>query len=160
MQSHPVAVDLTRLWTAVSGQFSLGRGSIHGPSHWRRVERFGLRVGNAAGADLLVVRLFAVFHDSRRENEAIDPGHGIRGAELALAMRGELFELEDDRLQKLVYACRHHTDAHLSMDPTIGACWDGDRLDLWRIGVDPCENYLSTREARRPETIRWAEKER
>ena len=36
-----------------------------------------------------------VFHDSRRVNEGTDPGHGRRGAELAVAFRDEWFTISD-----------------------------------------------------------------
>ena len=38
-----------------------------------------------------------------------------------------------------------------SADPTIGACWDADRLNLWRVGVAPARGMLSTAAARSAE---------
>jgi hypothetical protein len=29
-------------------------------------------------------------------------------------------------------------------DPTIGTCRDADRLDLWRVHLQPDERYMST----------------
>jgi hypothetical protein len=43
--------------------FRLDPISPHGPSHWRTVEQNGLGLSTCTGADELVVRLFAVFHD-------------------------------------------------------------------------------------------------
>ncbi|MFO1095593.1 MAG: hypothetical protein U0992_20160 [Planctomycetaceae bacterium] len=58
----------------IADQFPLGRRSIHGPSHWERVDAWGQRLAaSTPGADLVVVRLFAVFHDSRQVNEGADP---------------------------------------------------------------------------------------
>ncbi|MCA9790206.1 MAG: hypothetical protein KC910_00365 [Candidatus Eremiobacteraeota bacterium] len=34
-------------------------------------------------------------------------------------------------------------------DPTIATCWDSDRLDLDRVGVDPDPAFLSTAAARK-----------
>jgi uncharacterized protein len=137
--------DLTRLWDHVEGQFALGAHSLHGPSHWRRVERHGrLLAAGTRGADLLVVRLFAVLHDSKRIDEGTDWGHGERGAELAKALRGKLFALDDARLRTLVVACEGHEKGRVSDDPTVGACWDADRLDLTRVGARPDERYMST----------------
>jgi HD superfamily phosphodiesterase len=65
--------DFAELARTVSGTFALGNHSIHGPSHWRRVERNGLWLAERSGGDLFVVRLFAWFHDSRRVNEWTDP---------------------------------------------------------------------------------------
>jgi uncharacterized protein len=38
----------------------------------------------------------------------------------------------------------------LSDDPTIGTCWDADRLDLARegVGIQPRARYMSTEFAR------------
>ena len=50
-------------------------------------------------ADEEVVRLFAVFHDSCRENEHRDPQHGPRGARLAIDFReAGHFQLDDARM--------------------------------------------------------------
>lgn len=136
--------DFTALARAVSATFSLDSHSIHGPAHWRRVERNGLWLAARSGGDLFVVRLFAWFHDSCRVNEWTDPDHGKRGADYALRLRGTLFDLEDEALELLVYACTWHTDKDHSDDPTIGACWDADRLDLGRVRTTPSPRFMST----------------
>ena len=53
--------DFAALARTVSGTFALGSHSIHGPSHWRRVDRNGLWLAERSGGDLFVVRLFAWF---------------------------------------------------------------------------------------------------
>ena len=139
------------LWKMVEAQFALGVGSIHGPRHWHRVEGFGLSVAVSSGADVRVVRLFAVFHDSCRRSESFDPGHGARGADLAMSLRGRgtsLDELDDNGMILLVRACQGHTDGDTSPDPTVGTCWDADRLDLPRALIWPDLSYLSTQGAR------------
>jgi len=30
----------------------------------------------------------------------------------------------------------------------VGACWDADRFNLWRVGIEPDPRYLSTPAAR------------
>ena len=77
-------------------------------------------------------------------NDYKDDGHGRRGAEYALSMRGELFDLEDSALDLLVYACRWYTDQERSDDSTIGPCWDADRHNLKRGGEIPNAYYMST----------------
>ena len=139
-----MSIDWQTLWKVVSDQFPLGYESTHGPAHWRRVERNGLLLATRSGADVTVVRLFAVFHDSRRQNEGTDPQHGPRGAELAAKMRGQYFELEDAPYDQLIHACTSHTDATHHEDPTIGTCFDADRLDLGRVGIIPDPEYMST----------------
>jgi len=62
---------------------------------------------------------------------------------------GSLFTFDPDRLALLDYAIRHHTGGQISDDPTIGACWDADRLDIGRVGIIPHERYMSTAAGRR-----------
>jgi uncharacterized protein len=97
-----------------------------------------------SGADVIIVRLFAVLHDSRRHNESSDWGHGERGAELARLLRGKYFDLSDADLQVLCDACAGHEKGGVSDHPTIGTCWDADRLDLGRVGARPDPAYMST----------------
>jgi uncharacterized protein len=61
----------------------------------------------------------------------------------------DLFTLEPHRLALLEHAIRHHTAGRTSVDPTIGTCWDADRLDLGRVGMQPHQRYMSTRAARK-----------
>ena len=139
-----VQINFYALWDHVTKAFQCNPDSIHGPSHWRRVEQNALKIAASNGAVVEVVRLFAVFHDSRRENDGVDFEHGERGAEYAASLRGTLFDLTDLHLDLLQYACRWHTHGRLSDDPTIGACWDADRLDLARIGMTPKAEFMST----------------
>ena len=136
--------DFDELIRTVSSQFRLGSYSDHGPHHWKRVEQNGLWLATQTGADLMVVRLFAWFHDAKRENECNDPDHGRRGGEYATSLRGKLFDLDDAAFESLVSACVGHTDEQFSSDPVIGTCWDADRLDLGRVGMIPSPDYMST----------------
>ena len=130
-------------------QFRLDWTGHHGFPHWARVYRHGMHVGRAIGADLRVVELFAFLHDSQRQNEHEDPGHGHRAAEYAswLHAKGR-FELDREALALLVAACQGHSDGHLEADPTVMACWDADRLDLGRVGIRPDPRRLCTLAAR------------
>lgn len=136
--------DLSHLWHTVIKQFHTLEYSIHGPEHWKRVERNGLLLSTRTGADVTVVRLFALFHDSHRLNDDWDDGHGARGALYAKTLRGVGYTLDDDRFELLRYACVWHTDGKHHDDPTIGTCWDADRLDLGRVGIIPHADYMST----------------
>ena len=137
-------ISHSELWQYVIERFGCGEFSVHGPSHWKRVERNGLFIAEQNGAIMEVVTLFALFHDSRRENDYEDEGHGERGAAFAIALHGSMFELPDEHFALLHYACAWHTDGQLSDDPTIGACWDADRLDLGRVGIVPSADFMST----------------
>lgn len=121
------------------------RNSYHGPEHWDRVERNSLVLCKAnPEADEEVCRLFAICHDCKRENEDEDPEHGHRAAQWITEHLDQI-SVRGERLDRLLYACRHHNDGTTCDDPTIGTCWDADRLDLPRVGITPNPELLSTK---------------
>jgi uncharacterized protein len=136
--------NFDRLWQLVTKQVDSPGHSVHGPDHWRRVERNGLLLATRSGADIAVVRLFALFHDSRRQSDGRDHDHGARGAEYAKSLHGIAYDLPNDRFELLYYACAWHTDGKHHDDPTIATCWDADRLDLDRVGIVPHPDFMST----------------
>lgn len=138
--------------------YSLPVFGTHGITHWARVYENGLRLASETGANEKVVRLFALLHDSRRRNEALDPGHGKRGAELAKTLRGSFFQVSDHEFELLYEACAAHTDGKTENDITIQTCWDADRLDLGRVSIWPHPDHLCTMTAKDPEVIAWANK--
>ena len=131
----------------------------HGIHHWQLVAVTGAELAEPVPeADRLVLLLFALFHDSQRETDYVDPEHGPRAAALAAEMlRPVLPGLEPARLELLCKACELHTTAPPTDHPTLGTCWDADRLNLWRVGIEPSLRFLSTDESKRPERIQWAE---
>ena len=129
---------------------STGIGSrIHGELHWRTVGANGLWLAETLdGADTYVIFLFALLHDSMRENDSVDPRHGPRAAAFAIQLDGEgLLGTTPAQLETLRYACFEHTDGLVSSDPTVGVCWDADRLDLPRVGIQPDPARFSTARA-------------
>ena len=138
-----------KLFKFIFSQYLLGKDSIHGPSHWKRVERNGLAIANINGGDKEVIRLFAILHDSQRENEGYDLEHGPKAAKFCISIRNKYLKLTDKQFEKLCYACKYHTSGRISKDKTIGACWDADRLDLPRVGIIPHTKYMSTKEGKR-----------
>lgn len=145
-----------KLIQAIKEQYALDWHGIHGISHWGRVYTNGLRLAEGTGAKVDVVKLFAIFHDSRRLNNEIDNGHGPRGAKLVEEFRGEYFDLPDDDFKLLLTTCRHHTVLQTHEDITVQTCFDADRLDLARVGKIPDPRYLCTEMARNPEMVSWA----
>ncbi len=129
---------------------------VHGISHWARVLENGLRLAAETGANVRVVQYFAVFHDSRRLNEQIDPGHGQRGGDFARSLRGVEVNLSDSEFDLLYLACRDHTDGHTNGDITVRTCWDADRLDIGRVGFTVLRRYLGTEAAKSNELMAWA----
>ena len=126
----------------VIAQFSLGKNSCHYVDHWDRVAAYGAFLGG----DSEVVRYFALLHDSQRWSEGHDPEHGPRAALYAAEHCGFL---QPEQLMKLMLACRDHDRGRTHSDPTIGACWDADRLDLDRVGIHCDPNFMSTAEGKR-----------
>lgn len=149
-------VDVHAILQAILRGYALDLEGIHGVAHWARVMENGLRLASETGADVEVVRLFALLHDSRRMNDGSDPDHGPRAAEFARTLRGDAFELASSQFKKLYEACEGHTGGRTHPDVTVRTCWDSDRLDLGRIGIRPRPRLLCTEVARRNETILWS----
>jgi uncharacterized protein len=148
--------DYPAILQAILEHYALPLNGDHGIIHWARVHENGLKVAESSGADTEVVKLFALFHDSRRINEHHDPGHGHRGGELAKSLRGTLIHLDDERFDLLYEACRLHTNGLTTGDVTLRTCWDADRLDLGRVGTVPAAHLLCTDAGRK--LIRWADR--
>ncbi len=145
------------LLSRILQDYALPPNGTHGISHWARVLENGRRVAALTpGADSDIVELFAVFHDSRRINEAVDFGHGRRGSELARQLCGEFFEIDDARFELLLLACDQHTAGRIEADPRVQVCWDADRLDLLRVHIRPQPSLLCTPAARLNEALEWA----
>jgi uncharacterized protein len=149
-------LNLKPIVHAILKEYALPWDGTHGVSHWARVLENGLRLAKETQANIEVVQLFAVIHDSRRVNEGIDDGHGKRGAKLALTHR-EWFTLSKIDFELLHAACVGHTDGETEADITIQTCWDADRLDLGRVGICPESDRLCTMAAKRPEILKWAD---
>lgn len=133
-------------------QFNLGPQSYHGFSHWDNVVRnVQALCVETPEADLLVCQLFAVLHDCKRQNEDDDPKHGPRAAEYVkrLQHRSGKLNITPDQFDQLFHAIYHHTDGVLHDDPTIGVCWDADRMDLLRVNIMPDPKFFSTEAAKK-----------
>jgi len=119
--------------------------AFHGEDHWRDVASIGLELAPSTSAcDAIVVVLFAVLHDAHRIGDDDDPLHGARGAALVRSLDLERLGFAESQLALVADACRGHTGGAVSGDPTIGTCWDADRLTLRRVGVEPAVRYMST----------------
>lgn len=137
------------IWERARREFKLGPRSVHGPEHWLRVEANAIILAGENGADAEIVRLFAVLHDCKRQNDNRDPEHGLRASELAKQLRGQLFELEDERFRLLCEAIRYHDNGTVTGNIVVGSCWDADRLDLDRVGLTPAVRFMSTAAGKR-----------
>ena len=150
-------LNLPLVVQAILEEYALQPDGDHGVAHWARVLENGLRLANVTGANIEVVQLFAVFHDSKRVNETSDPDHGRFGADFAAECRGRSFDLPDLEFRLLYRACAEHTHERTHPDITVQTCWDADRLDLGRVGVTPHPSRLCTDAAKDRAMIKWAD---
>jgi uncharacterized protein len=133
--------------------------TVHGPEHWGRVTAAGVYLQeNGVQADNAVVRLFTMLHDTQRHSDGRDPGHGKRAADVILEHEVTAL-LNAKQRDQLATALTKHSAGETTDDPTVGACWDADRLDLWRLGRRPSRKLLSTAVAQDAATIEWARDE-
>lgn len=133
------------LWKdVVSKKKRAAASPIHGLTHWKRVCENGLIVARETVTNIVVVELFALFHDSCRLNDGKDHNHGKRAARWVASMRSDLPNLSDEHFQYLLEAIRNHTYVRNTDNIYIAACWDADRLDLGRVGKTPREEFMNT----------------
>lgn len=130
-------INFAALEKAAKEKFVLGEDSIHGPRHWKRVLENGRTLGVRLRSDIELISVFAILHDCCRENEWTDPQHGHRAATVALDLHGKLFQFEETRLERLIYAIEWHNHGRISQDIDISCCWAADRIELRRVGIEP-----------------------
>ena len=151
---------MQQLLDIVREQFRLNINGIHGIKHWKRVEKIGLYLSENADVDRDVIRLFALLHDSRREDEHEDPLHGFHAAKFTWDLyEKKILSISRPQLETLMYACENHSDPHAKSDDlTIQICWDSDRLDLVRLDIIPDSRYLYTNKAKQPAATLYAKR--
>lgn len=135
----------------ILSRYNLPLKGLHGCAHWMRVLINGYLIAeyNPGGnIDMLVVEMFALLHDSRRETEDHCIKHSMQASKFVhfLKEEGHLKQLKEGQFWTLNSAIERHTfgSTSTSEEETIAACWDADRLDLWRVGVCPISDYMST----------------
>jgi len=124
MTQHDVVAQ-SPLMRAVLAGYRLPLADVHGPAHWLRVLVNGHALAALTpDADVEVVGLFALLHDSRRVNEHRDPQHGERAADFVrqLASQG-LLPIEGPRITVLAAACARHELGEVTNHPTIWLCY-------------------------------------
>jgi uncharacterized protein len=73
-------LNIPRTLHAILEEYVLPWDGDQGVAHWARVLENGLMLAKETGADIEVVQLIAILHDSQRINEGSDPKHGPRAA--------------------------------------------------------------------------------
>lgn len=129
--------------------------SIHGYSHWKKVEEIGHYLADKNGADKDIISSFAFLHDIGRTTEAEEPMHGEKSAEIIKKVfRRKELGLDSSQYEKLLEAVINHDKAEAKNDDiTIQTCWDADRLDLPRVNIIPDKNLLYTEIGKSDETF-------
>lgn len=143
-QGKHINMRYGELWKDVSEKKSSALSPIHGLTHWRSVFENGIIIANETGANIALIELFALFHDSCRRNDGKDSNHGRRAAVWVASMRSDLSDLPNDLFQYLLEALHGHTHVRYTDNIHIAACWDADRLDLGRVGITPKAKYMNT----------------
>jgi len=137
---------MNKLISTITDQFKLPINSTHGLPHWKRVEALGIYLSMHTGADKVVVQHFAYLHDSQRINEDEDPQHGLLAGRFAHDLFSQgLLNITKEQEHLLETTCEVHSATYtMPADPTIATCLDADRLDLWRLGIQPSPMLLFT----------------
>lgn len=121
-----------------------GKGGPHGEKHCDRVYENGQTL-MTVDVNPRVVFCFSYLHDCFRINEEEDLEHGERAAEWLDKVRDTVFKkIPDEEFLLLKEACRLHSKVDRTGNPTIDACFDADRLDLWNVGIIPDPQKMAT----------------
>ena len=72
--------------------YQMDHNGYHGFDHWMRVLYNGRLLAGMEKANLRVIELFCLLHDTQRRNECRDPSHGRRAARFGLAISKQIIE--------------------------------------------------------------------
>ena len=134
----------------------MDHNGYHGFDHWMRVLYNGRLLAGMENANIRVVELFCLLHDTQRRNERRDPLHGRRAARYAKSLRDVWFDISDEEMNILTEALKYHSDGYTDADITVQICWDADRLDLGRVGIKPAPHRLCTATAKSGDVLEAA----
>lgn len=107
--------------------------NTHGKQHWQPVARIGGPLRDARPRSA-VARLVAILHDSRLVDESCDRGRRAARSVESLHAAG-VAQPPARQVSRPVMRSRATTTARHRLDPTVGTCWDADRLCPPRVGV-------------------------
>lgn len=147
-------------------KFNMPDSEIHAAAHCERVLLYSLIIGEQIFGDnarmLTALAHASVFHDTRREDEYLDTGHGARAAvyyrqfynenkdiefmpEAALMMK--YHDIEDMRGKAGIM--KEYKGALPTMFKLYNIFKDADALDRWRLGAKGFDTkYLRTEPAK------------
>ena len=145
-------------------EFWLAESELHTKNHCARVLILALLIGHRKGlsdAEKNTLGMAAIFHDSRRLDDGIDKGHGIRAAEYYKDYCHE-HDLPYDALTYYITSYHDQDDAlglsEIKKSSILNEravllyqiFKDADALDRFRLGPDGLDvKFLRTEEAHR-----------
>lgn len=120
------------------GVFSLPDGFPHSLRVDKGINLLSQKMGMSGSG----VGAFAYWHDVVRA-KGHDPEHGKRASEVIeqSRTRNKFKTVDVDRLS---FACEHHSTMLRSGDTLIDICFDADRLDLFYRGITPDPSLMAT----------------
>ena len=138
----------TTLIDKIKKDFKIDFSGNHGINHWKRVYENTQILSSYYKIESDVFELFALLHDSKRENENIDKYHGKRASVFVQELLDNNYiSLDSQDTKRLIYACANHTSSDkknpLFNDIIVQICFDSDRLDIGRVGYDVDKKYLA-----------------
>ena len=133
----------------IANFFEINFYGDHGIKHWERVYKNTQILASHYKIKSEVFELFALLHDSKRENEYEDTYHGLRASVFAKKLLDDGFiELSKEDEERLIFACANHTKKDknnpLCDDIIVQICFDSDKLDLRRVGMIPDASRMNT----------------
>ncbi|MFC2073773.1 hypothetical protein ACFLR3_00835 [Campylobacterota bacterium] len=143
----------TNLLAKIKQDFKIDFYGDHGIGHWQRVYDNTQKLANHYNVQSNVFELFAILHDSQRENEFVDIEHGLRASLYTIELiENDIIELDETDRNRLLYACANHTRTDVNdplfNDLIVQICFDSDRLDIGRVGIQPDAAYMATEYAK------------
>ena len=133
----------------IKKQFKIDFYGLHGIRHWKRVYENTQKLASYYKVQSEVFGFFALLHDCKRANEDIDKFHGKRASIFVKELlKSKEIVLNDEDAKSLIYACKNHTHSDkkdpLYKDIVVQICFDSDRLDIDRVGLEVDLKYLAT----------------
>ncbi|MDX2470608.1 MAG: hypothetical protein QNL04_08530 [SAR324 cluster bacterium] len=147
---------IEQLIGTVLQNYALHKDGTHGLNHWLRVMYFGVKIAQQRSINMNFVILFALIHDSQRQEGWEDEEHGLRAAESLTNFPWLQDYITHEELEKLFFAIMFHNKGITSKDQLIQTCWDADRLDLPRVGISLDPEYFSQDTWSDQKLMKWA----
>ena len=122
--------------------------TLHGDDHWRCVAATGLALAPWLGdVDRTLVFCFGLLHDTRRRTDSFDPSTALARRRSRTSCAKRRARPRRRTIREPHGGARRPRERLVSTDPTIGTCWDADRLHLPRVGIRPRRELVSTEAA-------------